>query len=639
MLEIFVCIVLFTLGNTLLYRRNNKEEMTVSESVSVPVPIPAPIPVPIPVPMSEPLQQNLVKSDSYIKTPNPSGYDSVNKPVTWEDNFSINIQYDPQFKDPNINMVPYARKFTQNTNYKQRHSEEALKMMGIDPYWKSKKETNKFFKPKKNMAFVNGSPNTLEEQITRYVSPTKKHNHLPFTQCKENNAGSKSPIRDLNFGYNNLENRIHRPNVDELRTLSNPKLSYEISELAGALSAVVKNRGKIGKVEVTKKIEELLIHYVGTGYSANMKHIIKPLISKYMSYIRSQQLNKFDVGTAYKPTKQVIVNLIKETVQFKKKLLMINAVLNLVGDIKHQKYNREINHKKVGSYNDTIDYNRNLLGNIREILPFIDEAITTIREQTENNNRNGNIGGLFSTYTELMDEIRTTIKETTENNKHTGNLTGTTKHILGLMDELKTTLKEILVQEFTKLNLTSQTKKPQVYNKQPARTTIRELIEETNRAGNLSTIDKIGAYIVQLYNIDLIKTNREDYSEDQVASLLKGIVGASHNLKQKKMDAEVTTIGDKILVEDRVWTYHGSKKAPIVEDVSLTVEKIMDSYDQLEFTTLKQYNSNNTPKLGEVTVDAPKYTNINGEILEGSINSVLSQLDNNPYAQTSLHKL
>ena len=44
-------------------------------------------------------------------------------------------------------------------------------------------------------------------------------------------------------------------------------------------------------------------------------------------------------------------------------------------------------------------------------------------------------------------------------------------------------------------------------NELPIRAASRELLEETDHSGHLSSIEKIGAYLVQLTNIDLIRTN------------------------------------------------------------------------------------------------------------------------------------
>jgi len=258
----------------------------------------------------------------------------------------------------------------------------------------------------------------------------------------------------------------------------------------------------------------------------------------------------------------------------------------------------------------------------------------------------------------------------TDKHNYTRYRMGRLKHELWLRN--RKNKNEIIIDEYEKLNISCDVKNPQIYNNHSAKTTIREtldevdtninlntvvnnsynkhgwtapttlreLIEETEHAGHLSSVEKIGAYVVQLLNIDLIRTNREDYDPEQITQLLTGIVGSSHLLKpNKEMEAEVTTMGDKILVKDRMWTYQGSKQAPKVEDITLTVERLLDTYNQLDHTTLKQYNSNNTPILGEITTERIEYDNISSDVLDGSIESLDSQLQNHPLALPSFSNM
>jgi hypothetical protein len=676
MAEIIACIVLLTLGHTLYNQRNNNVE---SLSSAPGAQATAGSQATKPAKKSKPVKESFINSASFsdINLSNtPQGYDYIVPDIEWDENVNINYIEDPYCFPMELSFVPYAKKFTQNVETDNRHALEMHRMMGIDENWKPKQETEPFFELEEDLGYVNGSPLNLETELERIQPSRYSNNVLPFEQIISALEDNQTPMRDLNSKSNGLDRQMPL-NVDDLRALSNQKLSgVDITDLMGPLKALVESittMEQLGEFNVKKKIEELLIEYIGIGHSPNLRNLIEPLLIPYIESaienIKKQQLEGLEIGAAYQSTKQVIVNLFKETFVFKKKLLIMTEVLNLMGRIKPQIYNRQINHNKVGPLNDDIDYNRNLLGHIREILPFLDEAVETIREQTEINERDGNIGGLHSTYITILDEIRTTIRETTENNKHNGNLTGHTRHVLGLMDDLKTTLKEIIIGEYEKLNISVEVKNPTIYNKQPAKTTIRETLEYVDTSLNLNTlvdnsyikdgynapttlretldsidtslnlssIEKVGAYLVQLLNIDLIKTNRSDYDENQILELLNGIIGSSQILKPTtEMEASVTTLGNRVLVEDRIWTPQGPKAAPKVEDINLTVERLLDYYNQLDHTTLKQYNSLNMSTPGDVTSERIEYDNINEELFEDEIDSRMIQFENNPLVQTPL---
>ena len=98
-----------------------------------------------------------------------------------------------------------------------------------------KKETKPLFVPNKNVSFINGSPIYNDNVKNRFVQSNYRNTELPFEQQKVARGVGQNYGNDGVGGFHQYEIQdIVRPkNVDELRTLSNPKTTYKQPVLSG----------------------------------------------------------------------------------------------------------------------------------------------------------------------------------------------------------------------------------------------------------------------------------------------------------------------------------------------------------------------------------------------------------------------
>ena len=111
-----------------------------------------------------------------------------------------------------------------------------------------KKESKNFFKPHKDITFVNGSPNVLDKLEDRYVKSNNRNTELPFEQIKVARGVGQSYGNKGKGGFHQFEiNEISRPKtVDQLRSISNPKKTYSKPVQTGKSN--IDKRSSISKV-------------------------------------------------------------------------------------------------------------------------------------------------------------------------------------------------------------------------------------------------------------------------------------------------------------------------------------------------------------------------------------------------------
>lgn len=148
------------------------------------------------------------------------------------------------------NMQPFFR-----GNVKQNMNVESFastldRHTGRSEFFKQKKETKPFFQPAEYGAFVNGMPNNDVYFRDHTETPIKRANDFPIQKVNVGRGLAQGYTSLPSGGFqqaNTLEYAKPR-NVDELRTLNNPKLSYKLP-FQGPKKAVVTDRGLIGHVD------------------------------------------------------------------------------------------------------------------------------------------------------------------------------------------------------------------------------------------------------------------------------------------------------------------------------------------------------------------------------------------------------
>lgn len=106
------------------------------------------------------------------------------------------------------------------------------------------------FAPQKDISFAHGFPDTTDFQQERQYVSSINNNFLPFVPQQVGPALGKGYTTEGCCGFNSgLDARdLYMPkNVDELRTISNPKVSYNIQDFEGAGNSYVKNPTEISQ--------------------------------------------------------------------------------------------------------------------------------------------------------------------------------------------------------------------------------------------------------------------------------------------------------------------------------------------------------------------------------------------------------
>ncbi len=155
------------------------------------------------------------------------------------------------------NMVPFfGSKITQPT---ANRMEEAQQGEGILDYMQGngsqinrKVEMAPFFKPQDNVQFTSGIPTHTDFYQSRVMPSQRIANVLPWQQEKVAPGLGLGYTTDGAGGFNSgMTDRSAwlPPTVDDLRSKSNPKVSYNLDGHEGPLINNVKNMGTIGNTE------------------------------------------------------------------------------------------------------------------------------------------------------------------------------------------------------------------------------------------------------------------------------------------------------------------------------------------------------------------------------------------------------
>lgn len=150
------------------------------------------------------------------------------------------------------NMVPFFGSKVKGTDTDKYTSTILDNLNGSGSQMISKQENAPLFKPSDNVHWANGTPNTSDFIQSRQNSSLLLNNVTPFKK--------QSVAPGLNLGYttegsNGFNSGMEARDtwmpktVDELRTVSNPKLTYNLEGHQGPAQSSVKNLGKQGTIE------------------------------------------------------------------------------------------------------------------------------------------------------------------------------------------------------------------------------------------------------------------------------------------------------------------------------------------------------------------------------------------------------
>lgn len=157
--------------------------------------------------------------------------------------------------DYSENMVPYFGK-TKNIGNSLKDYTQSEQILdthtGTGSLQISKSETAPLFKPEENVQWANGAPNQSNFYQSRVNPSVNMNNVKPFQEQHVgpglNQGYSAQGSGGFNSGMESRNNWIDKT-VNELRVLTNPKQSFELTNHQGPAQTLVKNLGKEGKVE------------------------------------------------------------------------------------------------------------------------------------------------------------------------------------------------------------------------------------------------------------------------------------------------------------------------------------------------------------------------------------------------------
>jgi len=155
------------------------------------------------------------------------------------------------------NMVP----FTGGKIYAQRNMEGAGdsildNMVGAGSNFVRKTEQAPLFKPEANMHWAHGAPSQSDFMQSRVVAGKSQNNTKPFESERVApglNQGFTTTSSGTGFHYGGNDRSSYMPKtVDELRSVTNPKMTYDISSHQGPANSTIKTAASMqtmGRVE------------------------------------------------------------------------------------------------------------------------------------------------------------------------------------------------------------------------------------------------------------------------------------------------------------------------------------------------------------------------------------------------------
>ena len=433
--------------------------------------------------------------------------------------------------------VPFTKKATQPMKTESFNSKLEL-FTGSQQHNFHKKETKPFFKGIKNLSHINGAPNSTSQYQSRMVKSNYYNKEQPFEQERVGPGIGQNYGNRGKGGFHQFEiGEIIKPkNIDETRSLSNPKVTYK--------SRVVSGKGidRRSKTPNQRKYRPEQIRHITSkdqmigGRAAitkpkmeskkniHLKHTERRISKQQYGsagpavYIKPQNTNskhKKSTKNIYKtfnpnnPSRKDGWSMIKTNTKLNKMADYGKSSVNLPPNERDTTQKRShianfasifksiiapIQDKIKRTKKQNIEGNPNKHGYITPILPSKmtvydpnDIAKTTIKETNIHNKRDGNIAGPNKLTVYDPDDIaKTTIKETNIHNKRDGNIAGPNKlTVYDPNDIARTTIKETNIHN-TKDGMLKGPTKLTVYDPNDIpKTTIKETNIHNTREGNI----------------------------------------------------------------------------------------------------------------------------------------------------------
>ena len=443
------------------------------------------------------------------------------------------------------NQVPFIKNKNQQNITNNVYSNTLGRYTGNDETYRPKKvEVKSFFDLTPNNSYVYGSPSYTETiGNDRYVPSQKRQGEKPFQDIRVGPglaAGfTAEPVGGLN--QSNARDYVLPKNIDELRVLTNPKLTYEGRVVAGLKSG---QRGLQAK-PVKHRPER---YYNSTPERGNLssavkasqlreKYYMKPTQKQnqkpYFGTLGQGQINKPRKEGAYrKSTKNNYMtptprNAYREDAW----VFCDNSIESGVGD-----YGKNSIENKPNERDTTQDrqHFNNLTITVKKLItPIVDFFRRTRKENFIGNMRpDGNMSAAMpskQTVYDPTDVARTTMKEQNIDNDYVGQLKGPNQGIAYDPDDIaRTTIKEQNIHNNTPyINMNpQQPRSVRIYDPEDiAKTTLKEVTIDNEYIGQVSNQQglKAGGYIST--SVDMKNTNRQFMTDWYYQGIADGETG------------------------------------------------------------------------------------------------------------------
>ena len=387
-----------------------------------------------------------------------------------------------------------------------------------------KSEVPCFFEPTAGFAYVNGMPNTTDFLQDRTQIPRNRNNDFPIEKIHVGRGLGKGYTAEPSGGFQQAYSldAVRPKTVDELRVATKPRMVYELPPQAPpgsqiGVSVDASHIGEFGKNRPDKfyeQTEDMFLKTTGAVIKNSLRPIqdVKPTarVESHIEYEGNAHNNTSEPGVGDKDG-------------FKKESVM---VFNNT---------REITGPKTILNNLTSSV-KSIIAPLLDIFrrSKLEYMVDSGREY---GNMHAQIPSKATTYDPVNHMMRTTIRETTTPDTTITNLKGNNKLTLQNEDEARTTVRETTKDEDYSRNVAAHKYTVTVYNtEEVARTTVRDTTPETSSQlgfmGGNSTKLQPGAYNVT--NIEL-KNNIREYT----AVEYEGIAGSKSDFRPKSGEAEI----------------------------------------------------------------------------------------------------
>ena len=416
-----------------------------------------------------------------------------------------------------------------------------------------KKETKNFFVPSPDVSFVNGTPintNNLQERFNRSNYRTGE---LPFERVRVAPGVGQNYGNEGSGGFHQFEaSEIARPkNVDQLRTLSNPKVTYTPPTVSGkgidrrsSTPNVAKNRTSKTFAQTQANLlkttgafrrqaadENFIMRETNRTDSKSVFGNAAPVSDKRTyttskvqesnkNIYASSGVNNAFISNAWSALSKNSdygrsgINLPPNERDVTQKRSQLTNVMSLIKAVI-----APLQDKMRGTRKDFIKGNPNPEGYFAANMPEKqavydpnDIAKTTIKETTLEYDHEGHMSGPKRiTVHDPNDIAKTTIKETTLEYDHEGHMSGPERiTVYDPNDIARTTIKETTIHNKHSTNVKGA-QKVSVYDPNNiAKTTIKETTEDNYHKGNLG---QQGAKRHLNFNYNPLKTTIKETTE------------------------------------------------------------------------------------------------------------------------------